>query len=162
MSEPTMETLARRLDRLERENRRLKRAGVVILGVIAAVVLMGQATPRKVAKVIEAEKFVLRDAVGTIRAVLGPGELGGLYHLTLFDMNGKELVGLATALDQAVLLFNDSHRKTRAAISVVRGASTLTLYDDTGTPRAEMGAQPDGRPRLTLWDRDGKVIWSAP
>ncbi len=40
MNEPTMETLARRLDRVERENRRLKQAGVVALTVIAAVVLL--------------------------------------------------------------------------------------------------------------------------
>jgi hypothetical protein len=64
MAEPTMETLARRLDRVERENRRLKRTGVVALAVIAAVMLMGQATESKVAKVVEAEKFVLRDAKG--------------------------------------------------------------------------------------------------
>ncbi len=31
MNEPTMETLARRLDRVERENRRMKVAGVVVL-----------------------------------------------------------------------------------------------------------------------------------
>ncbi len=41
MNEPTMETLARRLDRVERENRWLKQAGVVALAVIVAVVLMG-------------------------------------------------------------------------------------------------------------------------
>ncbi len=52
MSEPTMETLARRLDRVERENRRLKRAGVVALAVIAAVVLMGQAMGGKEPMVI--------------------------------------------------------------------------------------------------------------
>ncbi len=34
MNEPTMETLARRLDQVERENRRLKWAGVVALAVI--------------------------------------------------------------------------------------------------------------------------------
>ena len=50
MNEPTMETLARRLDRVERENRRLKQAGVVALTVIAAVVLMGQATASKAAE----------------------------------------------------------------------------------------------------------------
>jgi hypothetical protein len=32
MNEPTMETLARRLDRVEREDRRLKRAGKVTVG----------------------------------------------------------------------------------------------------------------------------------
>jgi len=42
MNEPTIETLTRRLDRVERENRRLKQAGVVALAVIAVVVLMGQ------------------------------------------------------------------------------------------------------------------------
>ena len=69
MNEPTMETLARRLDKVERENRWLKLAGVVAVAVIAAVVLMGQATPSKVAKVIEAEKFVLKDIHGKVRAL---------------------------------------------------------------------------------------------
>ncbi len=35
MSEPTIETLARRLDRVERENRRMKQAGVVAFIVTA-------------------------------------------------------------------------------------------------------------------------------
>ena len=43
-----MDTLARRLDRVEHENRRLKLLGTVALAVIAAVVLMGQATGSKV------------------------------------------------------------------------------------------------------------------
>jgi len=43
MNEPTMETLTRRLDRVERENRWLKRAGVVALAVIAAVMLVAMA-----------------------------------------------------------------------------------------------------------------------
>jgi len=37
MNEPTIETLARRLERVERENRWLKQAGVVALAVITAV-----------------------------------------------------------------------------------------------------------------------------
>ncbi len=44
MNEPTMETLARRLDQVERENRRLKQAGVVALAVIVAVGLAGCGT----------------------------------------------------------------------------------------------------------------------
>ncbi len=36
MDKPTMETLAQRLDRVERENRWLKSGGVVALAVIAA------------------------------------------------------------------------------------------------------------------------------
>ncbi len=70
MTEPTMETLARRLDQAEREDRRLKQAGVVALAVIAAVVLMGQATPSNLAKKVKAEAFVLYDSTGNLRAQL--------------------------------------------------------------------------------------------
>ncbi len=52
MIDPTMETLTRRLDRVERENRWLKRVGVLALAVIAAVVLMGQAMGGKEPMVI--------------------------------------------------------------------------------------------------------------
>ncbi len=43
MNEPTMNNMVLRLDRLERENRRLKRIGALVVVGIAAVVLMGQA-----------------------------------------------------------------------------------------------------------------------
>ncbi len=96
MNEPTLE---QRLDRLERENRCLKRAGALALAVIAAVVLMGQATGAKVPKVIEAERFVVRDASGNTRAVLGSTVLettqtGAVEKrppssLVLFDKDGK-------------------------------------------------------------------------
>ncbi len=43
MDKPTMETLARRLDRVERENRRLKQPGVVALAVFTVLLVMGQA-----------------------------------------------------------------------------------------------------------------------
>ncbi len=99
MVELEIETLARRLDRVERENRRLKRAGIVAVAVIAAVVLMGQATGSKVAKVVEAERFVVRDASGNTRAVLGSTVLettqtGAVEKrppssLVLFDKEGR-------------------------------------------------------------------------
>ena len=69
MNEPTMESLARRLDRVEREDRRLKQAGVVALVVIAAVMLVAMATPPVLTKVVEAEKFVLKDIHGKVCAL---------------------------------------------------------------------------------------------
>lgn len=64
MNHPNLDTLVRRLDRLERENRRWKRVSAATFAAIAALVLMGQATPRRV---VEAEKFVLRDLNGKDR-----------------------------------------------------------------------------------------------
>jgi len=89
MNKPTMETLARRLDQVERENRRMKQAGVVALAVIVAVGLMGQATwklapPGKPGKVVGAEQFIVHDARGGVRAELGTLP-NGTVRLVLYD-----------------------------------------------------------------------------
>ena len=89
MNEPTMETLARRLDKVERENRRLKGAGVAALAVIAAVGLMGQAAsklapPGKPGKIVGAEQFIVHDARGGVRAELGTLP-NGTVRLVLYD-----------------------------------------------------------------------------
>ncbi len=89
MNESTMETLARRLDKVERENRRWKRAGVLALAVIAAIVLMGQAAsklapPGKPGKIVGAEQFIVHDARGGVRAELGTLP-NGTVRLVLYD-----------------------------------------------------------------------------
>ncbi|MFQ5850780.1 MAG: hypothetical protein ACE5JU_09360, partial [Candidatus Binatia bacterium] len=66
MNETTVDNLVRRLERLEREDRRLKLAGALVLLGIAAMVVMGQTRAREAAKVIEAERFLLRDISGNI------------------------------------------------------------------------------------------------
>ena len=76
MNEPTMDDLTQRLCSLESENRRFKRLGVIAIVVIASGMMTGQATPNRLAKVIEAEKVVLRDAVGNVRATIGTTTAG--------------------------------------------------------------------------------------
>ena len=70
----------------------MKRIGALVVVGIAAVVLMGQAKASRVAKVIEAEKFNLRDGNGTVRAVLSIRNFDGIpgVGLVLKDKNGKE------------------------------------------------------------------------
>jgi len=48
MNGPTIENIGERLNHLERENRRLKYGGVVVLVGIAASIMMGQARPSSV------------------------------------------------------------------------------------------------------------------
>lgn len=57
-----------RLARLERENRRLKLAGLLMLAVIGSVFMMGQVRPPTR---YEAESFILRDRRGVTIAALG-------------------------------------------------------------------------------------------
>ncbi|MBI1913441.1 MAG: hypothetical protein HYS12_01595 [Planctomycetes bacterium] len=93
--------------------------------------------PSNAAKVIEAEKFVLRDSSGKVRA-----ELGDLGHdsigLRLFDGEGRERAVLLVAKD---------------------GAVGLQLSDDTGFPRAMLGLDPDSphiaTPVFSLNSREG-------
>jgi len=168
MVEPTMDTLARRLDRVERENRWLKRAGLVALAVIAAVVLMGQATQGKVAKVIEAEKFVLRDAEGKPRARL-ESLPSGLVRLALLDKNeniqsvlgvgvGRPSLVLAGRNNKTILTtsFLSISGKSRLTLAVLpSGAQSLVLTDNTKRTRAELGIEVDGSSTFGLFDRTG-------
>ena len=140
MNQPMMETLVERLDRLERENRRLKWVGSVVLIGITALVLMGQAGPRHVFKIVQAEQFVLRDPSGQTRAVLGT-VADGSAGLALYDRDGKDRAKLIVLPD---------------------GMSGLIAFDRDGKLRAGTGVTADGSPRLTLYDRDGRVVWSAP
>lgn len=123
MNGKDLQGLATRLERLERENRWLKLGVVVVLLGIAAAVLMGQAMREP--KVVTAEQFVLRDSAGEARAVLtmsgdGPG-------LTLFGEDGD-------------------HAKLR----ISPAGPELTMYDQGGHMRANLGVQPEG-PSLTMW-----------
>lgn len=70
MTDSTLEGLAHRLDRMEREVRWWRRLGALSLVIVAVLVLMGQARPGP--KIVEAEAFVLKDVKGKVRAVLGP------------------------------------------------------------------------------------------
>jgi len=217
MNEPTMETLARRLDGVERENRRLKQVGVVALAVIAAVVLMGQATGGKVAKVIEAENFIVRDEHGRKRAELGAksGNVGlafygnsGLASISLYLYQGaspslmvvdkhRKLAAFLSPSGLGLQVKNNSRaalrldddgsprlvlydkngmfsQNKRAALELDNdGSPKLVLYDKNGMSRAELGSTSlettrtgvvEKRPEssLVLFDKKGKVIWSAP
>ena len=168
MNEPTMETLVRRLDRVERENQRLKQAGVVALVVIAAVVLMGQATTNKVAKVVEAEKFVLRDADGKGRARL-ESLPSGLVRLALLDKdeNVQSVLGVGVGRPSLVLAgrnnktilttsFLSISGKSRLTLAVLpSGVQSLALTDNTGRTRAELAIEVDGSSTFGLFDRTG-------
>ena len=75
-----------RLERVEKENRRLKLAGIMFLLVTCAVVVTGQSQTNRT---LEAERFVLKDQSGKIRAELST-ENGLQSSLKFYDETGKK------------------------------------------------------------------------
>jgi hypothetical protein len=59
--------LTARLEKLEKQNRRTKQVGIVILILIGSVLLMGQAATKTT---LEANEFLLKDATGKVRGRL--------------------------------------------------------------------------------------------
>ena len=144
-----METLLQRLDRMERENLRLKMAGVVVLAVIAAVVLMGQATGSKVAKVVEAEEFALLDKNGVRRAVLGA--TAGRVALILTNKDGKGSAWLEVETDgTARLVLADKELNERVVLALFPDGSASVAFAETGRRvRAYLGVL-ESEARLSL------------
>ena len=169
MNMQRMDNLVQRLNRLELENLWLKRLAAVVFVGIAAVLFMGQSKPPDVAKVVEAESFILRDGSGRIRARLG-------------ILNEK-----------LALVFQDENGTVRASLTMIKdGAPSLNLYDKTGNARAILGYTELETTRtiqtleststgmgtsyltsrtgkvaraessLVLFGKDRKVIWRAP
>jgi hypothetical protein len=160
MTEPTLDTLTRRLDRLERENRLWKLAGMLAL----TVALMGQTSP---ARVVEVEKLILRDASGRERGLLHVGTSGPA--LQLLDEKGRQRVSLETGESRegtgglpATLSLMDWEGRKRVTIGSGLGrllgkevgGEGLTLAGPDGRTTMSLASIPE-RTHLTLFDGKG-------
>ena len=136
-----MQTIMARVERLERQNRRMKLVVVSMVVVVGAGLLMGQASPtKKVPKVITAEKFRVVDKDGNLRIGLGV-EPDGSPRLMFIDEDGKTRIGLYVERDDSTgMVLNDKDEKGGIELRVL----------------------PDGSPGLVLKDKDGKVVRSLP
>ncbi|MGH7372433.1 MAG: hypothetical protein ACREJK_11395, partial [Candidatus Methylomirabilales bacterium] len=156
MDEQTMQTLVRRLDRVERENRRWRWTTAVVLGGIAGGVLMSQSAHPTVANVIEAEKFVLRDAQGKARAWLETAS--GSVNLALADRDEKSRAFVYVRADGSTgLALYDKTSTRRGGLYVsADGSPSLDLADKEGKAYVQLKLGPDGLPSVSLIDRDGR------
>jgi hypothetical protein len=186
MDKPNIQVFVTRLDKLERENRRLKLIGTIALIGIMSVVMMGQATTKKVPTVIEAERFVVRDRSGRERIILGddmparvklvPGSDNyGIAISNDFKWLGKEFAGFRamrlTGHGLELVQFNrsadDSGILREGGISgrVTIEPKGLYLFgEDLLKSRAYLGMTKIGQPTFVLSDAAGKdraVIGSA-
>src|SRR5882724_3557081 len=147
-----------RVERLERENRRLRVAALAGLFLISCAAMKSGPDGRK----LEAEEFLLRDAAGIVRVRLGNEQsatgvpMPGLF---LYDANGKLRGRLGMGKnDSSHLDLLDARERATATLAVDGdGASSLEMYDGkSGTPRLALDADPE-ETRFRLFDAHGRM-----
>jgi len=162
-----------RVERLEKENRKLKRGVLAFLLLIASVGLMAQTrqTPPTSSQrqkgrapapapagptAVEAQGFILKDSNGHVRAELGL--TGSTPSLKFKDENGSALVTLALNSDAPggpLLLLSDPQHHASVALSVLEHAGPqLSLTGERADIQVHMAVAPDGT-TLELSDKDG-------
>jgi hypothetical protein len=156
--------IARRLDELERDNRRLRRYTTTMLVVTAMVLGLGTALIWYSVRsglpgspiTVSARQFVLRDAQGNARGAWGLDQ-DGAVRLTLSDPNEQQRVRLSLLQDgSAGLSFSDSADRKLAVLGLLPDHTTnLALTDPAGIPRAVLGVASDGSSNLVFADRAG-------
>src|SRR4051812_17770245 len=97
METSLIDTLAERIESLERENRRWKRVGAFALAGSIALLILG-AKGADGPKVVEAERFVLRDQEGRERGGLRVNS-AGTASLSVEGREGHGGVSLVTSVD---------------------------------------------------------------
>jgi len=184
-----LQAIRERLCELEVQNRRFRRGGVAILGVLSAVILMGQAAPS--AHVVEAQRFILKDSDGKVRGWMGT--IGKGSELTLGNVNAQPMMRLIVSTDASDLHFFGSRmsgmnlgldtgnpdismagaeKNGGARITFGKDGPTLTLEDAKGSSTilgatqlekpVNTGAHPTSAASIVLLDRDKRVIWQTP
>jgi hypothetical protein len=137
MDKPLIETLAERVESLERENRRLRRyATAALIG--GAVLLVGGAQKADAPKTVEAERFVVRDKDGAVRVTMEALED---HHAGLFikDVEGRTRIHLGSDGQRngpAGLSFRtrEGHNRIRLLVAPETNNPTLDLLDEKGQP----------------------------
>jgi len=164
--------LVERLEKVERQNRRMKFTGAVVLVLASATLLMGQAPPKR--RVVEAEEFVLRDESGVKRGALAVLP-GGAAGLAISDRSGEPRASLTVYQGgEPVLTLSDKDGKSRASLVLLAdGSPSFYLKDQGGKVRSAMGAisiqamqtgeiTQRSESSIVLFNKDGKAVWKTP
>jgi hypothetical protein len=151
-----------RLEKVEKENRRMKRAGLAGLLVAVCVVAMGQARPA--VRALEAQSYVMQDASGNKRAelVLEAGAPGSEPSPVLRFLDGKggdTLSMSSTRLELAGksdlgpdILLDDAKGSPRVDLGLDHSEPFVILNDEKGVVREDMGFSESHEPIFVIND----------
>ena len=159
-----------RLERLERQNRRLRLVVAwlvfltLALAAIGVFVLLPVGKDVKEFQTIETGCFRLLDEQGRTRGELSMNDQ--LPGLVIFSRGGSPRVSLMENTGGAVALFlydewDGQHLSRRVELLASPKGTNLVFYDEKDVDRAKLIVDPKGT-RLELFDERGKEIPHAP
>jgi len=157
-------TTDQRLAKLERENRIIKAAGLVLLLALGACLLLGAGQDEpKVLEEVKAKRFVVQDEMGRERAFLGMRP-DGLPGIVLKNKDGRLTRGLVFVLGPESgfewtpdtvrakkIILMDALGKQRMVFSTKEDFSPVMVLNDLKEQeRIRLQLTHEGLPRLTL------------
>jgi hypothetical protein len=146
---PELKLLVERVSQLEKQNRRFKRLGTLLLVLLGGLTLVA-AQERGKGQTIEADRFLLKDANGRIRADLGLDKNGGV-RLLLNDENEKQRLNAAAFSEGPGLALFDENGAVRFSVSQSSRGPSLVFNDENQKPRSVMRLFKEG-PGLAFLD----------
>jgi hypothetical protein len=130
------QVLTERIARLERQNRHMKQAGLVLLFALISVFVMAQVKTAKAplikaVKSLEAGRFVLQDGQGRKRAELGL--FSERPSLVFYDEAEKALMTAGLEPEGAGLALYDAAAQKVAALNCTATGPVFTLFTPAGS-----------------------------
>ena len=154
-----VETIAGRLERLERSNRRWKLLATTALALLVAGVLIGAngTTRPPVADELRARAFLLVDEQGTPLARLGRLP-HGVLGLGFYDDGRRSRLLLSVDEDgsSSLNLFSKAGHSGALLSASGTGGASLRFLDANWKNRAVLATWPNGAPFLRFADQNGK------
>jgi hypothetical protein len=152
-----MQNVLERLQNLETQNQRLRRALGIIVILVCSFAALGMAA--KKGRSVQANEFLLKDTDGTVRAALRMGSTGP--RLLFYDENGKAVRALMGVLGSGPALgLYDKSGKTRISLAVASNGANLTFNDADEKLRAELGMSGES-PNLMFFNADGTPAYKS-
>ncbi len=149
MSIPTIKSVTERLDGLERQNIQLRWVAAGLSFVAVLVFVEARAGSSRQSGTIEAEKLVLKDKEGRVRARLGVD--GVEPTLVMFDSRGRQQINLGIAgNDFSSLTFSNSGQTRMLLQSKGDGNASFRIFDRDEKSTASWFMTPKGATGLSF------------
>jgi hypothetical protein len=156
-----VKSLYERVERLERQNRWMKRMGVAAILSAGVLLVSGQAKV-DTKKTVDANEFVLKDTNGVVRAKLGMGVVLMTKGpgLVLYDDRAQQMATFATSDEEARIYLGSSGSIPNSTSSSIwagvpgKDGSGVGITGPSGVVRMNLDGMIGG-PQIGLLDKEG-------